>query len=253
MIKWALRWIPRPWLIRLSSLVRLMGPILYGGSRFTDPIDGKSYRKFLPYGYGGAIRENVLAPGTHSLERHRLIWLYLQQRGDFFGDKPLKMLHVAPEQCFHWRFKKQSNLEVLTGDIESPLADIHFDLHEIPLEDNRFDVIFCNHVLEHVTDDRQCLRELYRVMAPGGWGIFQVPHLPDQKVTDEDPSITDPRERERRFGQYDHVRAYGPDYADRLREAGFTVETLVMSDILPAEEVERYRLPVGEPLFVANK
>ena len=144
--------------------------------------------------------------------------------------------------------------KAIRAQVSVPLvADIHFDLHSIPLEDNQFDVIFCNHVLEHVTDDRQCLRELHRVMAPGGWGIFQVPHLPDQDVTDEDPSITDPRERERRFGQYDHVRAYGPDYAERLKEAGFQVETLVMSETLPSEDVERYRLPVGEPLFVASK
>ncbi len=252
MIRWALKYIPRPWLIRMSALVRVLGPVLYAGSRFTDPIDGRSYRKFLPYGYGGRLRENALSPGTNSLERHRLLYLYLQRYTEFFT-APLSVLHIAPEQCFHQRFKAQPNLQVLTADIESPLADMHFDLHHIPLEDNRFDVIFCNHVLEHVTDDAQCLRELYRVMKPGGWGIFQVPWVPGIKVTDEDPSITDPAERERRFLQYDHVRLYGEDYPERLAAAGFTVEKVELYKTLPKAEVERYRLPSYEPLYVCRK
>jgi len=236
----------------MSALVRVLGPLLYAGSRFTDPIDGRSYRKFLPYGYGGRIRENALSPGTNSLERHRLLYLYLQRYTEFFT-APLTVLHIAPEQCFHQRFKAQPNLQVLTADIESPLADMHFDLHQIPREDNRFDVIFCNHVLEHVTDDAQCLRELYRVMKPGGWGIFQVPWVPGIAVTDEDPSITDPAERERRFLQYDHVRLYGEDYPQRLTAAGFTVEKVELFKTLPQDEVERYRLPSDEPLYVCRK
>jgi SAM-dependent methyltransferase len=252
MIRWALKRIPRPWLIRLSSVVRLIGPILFAGSRFTDPIDGRSYRKFLPYGYGGRIRENALSPGTNSLERHRLLYLYLQRYTNFFS-APQKLLHIAPEQCFHFRFKKQSNLTVLTADIESPLADMHFDLHEIPLESNQFDVIFCNHVLEHVQDDAQCLRELFRVMKPGGWGIFQVPWVPGIEKTDEDPSITDPAERERRFLQYDHVRLYGADYPERLAAAGFRVEVVELFNRLSASEVDRYRLPTDEPLYVCHK
>jgi len=193
-----------------------------------------------------------LSPGTNSLERHRLLYLYLQRYTEFFT-APLTVLHIAPEQCFHQRFKTQPNLQVLTADIESPLADMHFDLHQIPLEDNRFDVIFCNHVLEHVTDDAQCLRELYRVMKPGGWGIFQVPWVPGIAVTDEDPSITDPAERERRFLQYDHVRLYGEDYPQRLTAAGFTVEKVELFKTLPQDEVERYRLPSDEPLYVCRK
>jgi SAM-dependent methyltransferase len=252
MIRWALKYIPRPWLIRMSALVRVLGPVLYAGSQFTDPIDGRSYRKFLPYGYGGRLRENALSPGTNSLERHRLLYLYLQRYTEFFT-APLSVLHIAPEQCFHQRFKAQPNLNVLTADIESPLADMHFDLHQIPLEDNRFDVIFCNHVLEHVTDDAQCLRELYRVMKPGGWGIFQVPWVPGIKVTDEDPSITDPAERERRFLPYDHGRLYGEDYPERLAAAGFTVEKVELYKTLPQAEVERYRLPSDEPLYVCRK
>lgn len=252
MIRWALKYIPRPWLIRLSYLVRWFAPLIWAGNRFTDPIDGRSYRRFLPYGYGDLIRENALAPGTHSLERHRLLWLYLQSHTDFFT-APQRVLHIAPEQCFYGRFKRLKNLDVLTGDIESPLADLHFDLHHIPLESDQFDVVFCNHVLEHVTDDAQCLRELHRVMKPGGWGIFQVPFVPTQITTDEDPSITDPQERQRRFGQYDHVRIYGTDYPERLEAAGFEVETVRLQEELSEADRIRYGLPQEEPLYVCRK
>lgn len=252
MIKFALKYIPRPWLIRLSYVVQFFAPVLYGGSRFVDPIDGKGYRKFLPYGYGGNIRENALSPGTNSLERHRLMWLYLKRDSDFFT-QPKKVLHVAPEQCFYGRFRKMSNLDYTTADLDSPIADISMDIHDIPFEENTFDVVFCNHVLEHVNDDQQCMRELCRVLKPGGMAIMQVPYIPNQEVTVEDPSITDPAERERLFGQYDHVRKYGKDYADRLVNAGFRVTKIDFSEILPAEEFDKYRLPKGEPLYVCSK
>ncbi|KAB2808095.1 class I SAM-dependent methyltransferase [Phaeocystidibacter luteus] len=252
MIKFALKYIPRPMLIRLSYIVQFFAPVIYGGSKFTDPIDGKSYRKFLPYGYGGNIRENALSPGTNSLERHRLMWLYLKRDSDFFT-KNHKVLHIAPEQCFYGRFRKMDNLDYSTADLNSPIADYSFDIHEIPFEDNSYDVVFCNHVLEHVTDDQQCMRELCRVLKPGGLAIAQVPWIPEQEVTVEDPTITDPKERERLFGQYDHVRKYGKDYQDRLEKAGFKVTRVDYSEELSEEEFERYRLPKGEPLFVCTK
>lgn len=252
MIKFALKYIPRPWLIRLSYVVQFFAPVLYGGSRFTDPIDGRSYRKFLPYGYGGNIRDNALSPGTNSLERHRLMYLYLKRDTDFFT-KSQKVLHVAPEQCFYGRFRKMDNLDYTTADLDSPIADISIDIHDIPFEENTFDVVFCNHVLEHVNDDQQCMRELCRILKPGGLAIMQVPWIPDQEKTVEDPSITDPKERERLFGQYDHVRKYGKDYEDRLIKAGFKVTRVDMDKELSAEEFEKYRLPEGEPLYVCTK
>lgn len=252
MIKFALKYIPRPWLIRLSYVVQFFAPVLYGGSRFTDPIDGRSYRKFLPYGYGGNIRDNALSPGTNSLERHRLMYLYLKRDTDFFT-KAQKVLHVAPEQCFYGRFRKMDNLDYTTADLDSPIADISIDIHDIPFEENTFDVVFCNHVLEHVNDDQQCMRELCRILKPGGLAIMQVPWIPDQEKTVEDPSITDPKERERLFGQYDHVRKYGKDYEDRLINAGFKVTRVDMDKELSAEEFEKYRLPEGEPLYVCTK
>ena len=165
--------VPRPWLIKLSYWVRPFLSFYLRGKKYQDPIDGKTFRKFLPYGYGKA-RPNVLSPSTLSLERHRLLWLYLTRETDFFT-KPLKVLHVAPEQAFYKRFKKQANLDYLTTDLYSPLADVKADLCALPFENESFDVVFCNHVLEHIPDDTQAMRELYRVIKKGGWGIFQIP------------------------------------------------------------------------------
>ncbi len=249
---WALNRIPRPLLIRLSYLVRPFLASFYKGNRFEDPIDGRKYRKLLPYGYEGRQRENALAPASLSLERHRLLWLYLKKETNFFTENQ-KVLHVAPEQCFYGRFRAMKNLDYLTADLDSPIADVKMDIHDIQYSENTFDVVFCNHVLEHVQDDQQCMRELCRVLKPGGLAIMQVPFEKGRQVTDEDPSITDPEERIRRFGQYDHVRVYGQDYPDRLKRAGFTVKEIDFSQSLDPEEYQRYALMPGEKLYVCTK
>lgn len=250
--RFALKAIPRPVLIRLSYLVRPVLAAFYAGDRYEDPIDGRSYRKMLPYGYEGRQRENALAPASLSLERHRLLWLYLKQETDFFT-APHKMLHVAPEQCFYGRFRGMKNLDYLTADLDSPIADVKMDIHDIQYPDNSFDVIFCNHVLEHVRDDIQCMSELCRVLTPGGLAIMQVPLDRDLETTIEDPDLEDPEERKRRFGQYDHVRLHGRDYAGRLQKAGFKVTPVDYSQKLTPEQFDRYRLPEGEILYVCTK
>ncbi len=242
--KFFLNLIPRPLLIRLSYWVRPLIAFSLKGSKFTDPIDGKSFKKFLPYGYENP-RENVLSPSTLSLERHRLLWLYLVNETDFFT-KSHKVLHFAPEQAFHKRFKTLDNIEYTTTDLNSPLAEVKADICNLPFEDNSFDVILCNHVLEHIPDDTKAMQELYRVMKPGGWGIFQIPQDLKREKTFEDDSITDKKERAKIFGQYDHVRIYGRDYFDKLRSIGFTVEEVDYTNVLPKEEVEKYRLAKGE-------
>ena len=243
--------VPRPWLIKLSYWVRPFLSFYLRGKKYQDPIDGKTFRKFLPYGYGKA-RPNVLSPSTLSLERHRLLWLYLTRETDFFT-KPLKVLHVAPEQAFYKRFKKQANLDYLTTDLYSPLADVKADLCALPFEDESFDVVFCNHVLEHINDDTQAMKELYRVMKKGGWGIFQVPQDYNRTLTFEDNSITDPEERTRIFGQYDHVRVYGMDYFNKLRGIGFEVEEVHYASKLSNEEIEKYRIVTNEIIPLCKK
>ncbi len=251
-IKFALNTIPRPWLIRLSYPVQWAAPYFLKGDKFIDPIDGKGYRKFFPYGYGDTQRENALSPGTNSLERHRLLWLYLKTETDFLTAHK-RVLHIAPEQCFYGRFKKLKNLDYTTADLFSPLADLKFDVQDIPLDDNTYDVVFCNHVLEHVTDDKKAMREMQRILKPGGMAIMQVPLKPIMAKTIEDPMITDPEERHRLFGQYDHVRLYGLDYPERLKECGFSVEEIDFSKKLSADEFAKYALPKDELLYVCGK
>jgi len=244
--------LPRPLLIRLSYPFKLIAPLLYKGNNVECPVCEKSFKKFLSYGSEVAARDNVLCPYDLTLERHRLMWLWLKNESNFFTDK-LNVLHMAPEQCFHKRFQQQENLDYLTADIVSPIADMHFDLHDIPLEDNRFDVIFCNHVMEHVNDHLRCMQELFRVMKPGGWAIMQVPQDFDRAEVYEDASITSPEEREKHFWQYDHVRLFGRDYPDWLRKAGFEVEEYIPSEHFSSEQIARFRLMEKEVLYIARK
>ncbi|MHA7863819.1 class I SAM-dependent methyltransferase [Flagellimonas marinaquae] len=249
--KYFLNLIPRPLLIRLSYWVRPLIAFSLKGKTYTDPIDGKSFRKFLPYGYENP-RENILSPSTLSLERHRLLWLYLKNETDFFT-KPIQLLHFAPEQAFYKRFKKLDHITYTTTDLNSPLADVKADICDLPFDDNSFDVILCNHVLEHIPDDTRAMQELLRVMKPGGWGIFQIPQDLKREQTFEDNTITDRKERARIFGQYDHVRIYGRDYFDKLRNIGFTVEEVDYTNKLPKEDVEKYRLAKGEIIPLVKK
>ncbi|MDR2222086.1 MAG: methyltransferase domain-containing protein [Flavobacteriaceae bacterium] len=243
--------VPRPILIRLSYVVRPIIAWYLKGEQFTDPIDGKSFKTFLPYGYAKQ-RNNVLSPSTLSLERHRLLWLYLQRETDFFTT-PKKVLHFAPEQAFYKRFRKQPNLDYTTTDLESPLADVKADICNLPFESNSFDIILCNHVLEHIPDDTKAMQELYRILRPGGMGIFQIPQDMSREITFQDDTITDPKERTLIFGQYDHVRVYGRDYFDKLRAVGFTVIEEDFIHQLSAQEVEKYCLAEGEIIPVCFK
>jgi SAM-dependent methyltransferase len=249
--KFFLNKIPRPLLIRASYFIRPVIAFSLRGSKYTDPIDGKSFRKFLPYGYEQQ-RENVLSPSTLSLERHRLLWLYLKNETGLFTEK-IKLLHFAPEQAFHKLFKKMENLEYTTTDLNSPLADVKADIRNLPFKDNSFNFILCNHVLEHIPDDTQAMQELYRVLAPGGTAILQIPQDLSRAVTFEDNSITSRKERAKIFGQYDHVRVYGRDYFDKLRSIGFKVQEVAYTNSLDPSEIDKYRLAKGEIIPVCTK
>lgn len=243
--------LPRPWLIKISYWVRPIVSWWYRGNRYTDPIDGKSFKSFLPYGYG-LVRENVLSPSTLSLERHRLLWLYLQRETDLL-DNNISLLHFAPEQCFLSRFRESGNITYTTTDLRSPIADVKADICNLPFTDNSYDWIMCNHVLEHIPNDIQAMQELYRVLKSGGTGILQIPLDMNREETFQDDSITDPRERAKIFGQYDHVRVYGMDYFDKLKSVGFEVEAINYTKSLSLEEIDRYRLAKGELIPVVRK
>lgn len=250
-MKWLLNYLPRPFLIQLSLIFRPFIKVFYRGDRFTDPIDGSSYRTFLPYGYN-KLRPNALCPGTLSLERHRYLWLYLQRQTSFLEDQ-LNVLHLAPEQVFYTKFKQFKHWKYTTTDLHSPLADIKADICALPFQDNSFDLILCNHVLEHIPDDATAMKELFRVLKKGGTLIAQVPLNETAEVTFEDDSITDPIERTKIFGQYDHVRVYGKDYYTRLAQTGFKAKGINFLESLSLEERERFALPKCEKIPVAIK
>ena len=243
--------IPRPYLIWWSKFLAPLVDILYRGNKFTDPINGKSYRKFLPYGYVKQ-RDNALSPGTLSLERHRLLWLYLNNETNFFS-KTLKVLHIAPEQCFYNLFKNLKNINYTTFDLNSPLADIKGDICNLPFKENSFDFILCNHVLEHINDDKKAMKELYRVLNKNGTAILQVPINQKSSKTFEDSSIVDKKERIEKFGQYDHIRLYGLDYFKKLESFGFKVDPLKYSKEFTESEIIKYGLIKDEIIPVCKK
>jgi SAM-dependent methyltransferase len=240
LIRFVLNHIPRKYLQLFSHIAVRASSIFFVGKRFECPVCHHHFRKLLPYGYVSS-RENALCPSCLSLERHRQIWLFLQAKTDFFST-PAKMLHIAPEYCFIKRFGSMPNIDYYSADLESPLARVKMDIQHIPFEDNVFDVIFCNHILEHVDDDRLAMQELFRVMKPGGWGIVQSPVNLDRATTYEDRSITSPDERLKHFGQKDHVREYGRDYADRLRNTGFNVEEVNLTEYVKPELITYHAL-----------
>ena len=251
LIKLILNTFSRTFLIKISFVFQPILGLFLKGNQFTDPIDGKSFSTFLPYGYNN-LRKNALSPSTFSLERHRLLWLYLKNETGFF-DKKIKLLHFAPEQAFYKRFKKLSNIQYDTIDINSPLAMIKADICDLPIKDNTYDFILCNHVLEHILDDNKAISELYRVLKKDGVGIFQVPIDMKKEFTFQDDSITDKKERNKIFGQYDHVRVYGKDYFTKLKNAGFKVKEIDYTKNLSKDEIYRFSIVNGEIIPVCTK
>jgi SAM-dependent methyltransferase len=183
-----------------------------------------------------------------SLERHREIGVLFRRRPMLSAG--MSVLHIAPEPAIRKLLPK--NAEYTAGDLEPGPGQLRIDVTSMQFADDSFDVLFCNHVMEHVPNDRAAMREFRRVLRPGGWGTVMTPIVTE--TTDEDPSVTDPGERLRRFGQRDHVRRYGWDYVDRLEEAGFEVD--VIRDF-SGEEAQRHGLTnlegFVEPLFLIRK
>jgi SAM-dependent methyltransferase len=189
---------------------------------------------------------------TNGIMYYLLLWLYLQNETDFFT-APKKVLHFAPEQAYYKRFRNLKHLDYITTDLNSPLANVKADICNLPFKDNEFDIILCNHVLEHIPDDTKAMQELYRVMKVGGMGIFQIPQDLNRDKTFEDNSIIDRKQRAEIFGQYDHVRIYGLDYFDKLRSIGFKVEEVDYTATLTDSDVTRFCLAKGEIIPVIRK
>ncbi len=252
-IKILLNYIPRPILINISLLISKPISLIYQGNNVECPVCGKSFRKFLPYGYASGNKDNRLCPNCLSLERHRLLWMFLKNKTDIFSSR-LKVLNIAPEQPFIKRFKKSENLNYTTADLLSPIADVKVDIRNMHVfDDNDFDFIICNHVLEHIDNEQKALSELYRILKPGGRAVLQVPINYNLEKSFEDNTIVDKKEREKIFGQYDHVRVYGRDYPEKLRKSGFKVTEDDYVKQFSDAEIERYRLDRDEIIYLCVK
>ena len=225
--------------------------IVYSGNKYIDPIDGRGYSKFLSYGYG-KLRKNALSPGTLSLERHRLLWLYLNNSTNLLNSK-LKVLHIAPEQIFYRKFKKNIYWDYTTFDLKSPLADVKGDITNMSFNNDTFDLIICNHVLEHIIDDNSAMSEIYRVLKKDGIGILQVPIDKSLEKTYEDKTLVSKKQRAKHFGQYDHVRIYAMDYKDRLENNGFIVNLLDYTNEIQEDLLSKYGLIKGELIPIVKK
>ncbi|MCP4351361.1 MAG: methyltransferase domain-containing protein [Desulfobacterales bacterium] len=214
------------------------------------PICKTYVRCFLPGGTSFLKHLNAICPACGSYERHRLTFLYWQHKTDIFDGSPKKMLHFAAENCFVDKLKNISYITYLTADLSSS-SNVNTDITKISFQNNVFDVIYCSHVLEHVRDDHSAIQELFRILKPGGWAILQVPIT--GKKTFEDPAVQDPDERERLFGQCDHVRAYGKDFKQRLEIAGFNVKIDRYVQNFNEQEIRHFGLQRNEDIYFCQK
>ncbi len=248
LIRKVLNTVPRKYIQKVAPVTTKIAGLFYWGNKVECPVCKHHYKKFLPYGYVH-VRKNALCPNCLSLERHRLLWLYLMRETDFFV-RTQKILHLAPEYCFIRRFRKVHKADYVTADLESPLADVHCNVQQMPFQDNSFDVVICNHLLEHVDNDFEALSEIFRVLKSGGYAVLLSPVNRQREITYEDATITSPEERSKHFGQKDHLREYGLDYPQRIESIGFKV---YQEDYLTQiNHSEKYGL-ISEILYIAKK
>lgn len=235
----------------------------YFGFRYKCPMCGFWAKKFLPAGFGyqileekqvvGArVRNNARCPNCKSSDRERLLFLYLKNETNIFKTKN-KLLHIAPERILQKIFKKNKSIEYFSADLNSPLAEYKMDIRDIKFNDNYFDFVICNHVLEHIENDGKAMAEIYRVLKPSGIAILQVPISLNLEKTFEDFNITGETERIKYFGQKDHVRIYGQDYKDRLGKVGFKVEVIDYTKTLGDKKIKKYSLIPEEKIYLVKK
>jgi SAM-dependent methyltransferase len=232
-----------------GRVLRILRNVRTAGWTYYCPICRSELRRLRPFGV--IPRPNAQCPACGSLERHRLVWMFFKHKTNLFDGSPKRMLHVAPEPMLEKQLRCLPGLTYLTTDLRNTGVTVRMDITSIAHEDDTFDVIYCSHVFEHVSDDRQAMRELYRVLRPTGWAVLQVPITAAK--TFEDPSVQTPEERERVFGQCDHVRRYGPDYQDRLKEARFEVACFTAEAIVGSQQIDRMGIREDEPIFLCIK
>ena len=220
---------------------------LFQGEESYCPVCESRIHKFEQF---GPISKSW-CPICMSMRWQRLAWLFLKRPTNLF-DASIRLLHIAPEIAFEPRFRRIESFDYVTADLPDPNVMVKMDVCDIPFPHSSFDAIFCSHVMEHVPDDQKALCEFFRVLSSGGWAVFMVP-IRMNRLTDEDLSITDPKERERRFGQFDHVRYYGRDFEDRLGKAGFQVTVFRPDDLVNEDQRESMGIHEKDALFYCQK
>lgn len=208
------------------------------GSGRECPICGFTGRRFQEF--GNPPRPDAQCPTCLALERHRLLWVYLQNETDVSNGAG-RLLYFAPKSCIEDGLRDRSNLQLVTTDLMMNTVDAKTDITRLPFSTSTFDIVICSHVLEHVPEDGVAISELHRVVKEGGCAVILVPKY-DIDETHEDESITSPEGREEAFGQHDHVRKYGRDFEDRLAKAGFSVNTRTYAHELEKSSVEKMGL-----------
>lgn len=253
----------KPPLRGLRASFRALRALKYRGDSFYCPFCDGRFSRTLPMGLDlpvlreyavvGGSRRDGACPRCESFDRERMFVLYLSRCTDVF-ERPIRLLHVAPEAHLERVIRGQCSIDYLSADLNAPGVMMKLDITRIQMPDDQFDVIICSHVLEHIPDDRRAMSELQRVLRPGGWAILQVPFSLNLEETFEDSAVTEPRARERMFGQRDHVRIYAlHDYVRRLEASGFRVELVDMREALGEEAVRRHGLNPEEPLCIGRK
>jgi len=236
-----------------SAIKRVINNLYYmnlvPGKGSTCPICDTTSRKFIPYIPNTKV--NARCPRCKSLDRHRLLWLYFKENPELFK-KEMKILHFAPEPCFENEFIRMKGINYITADLDPAAAMIQMDITSINYEDNHFDAIICNHVLEHVESDIKAMQELYRILNTGGWAVLMIPVDINRQETYEDFSKVTPEERLKHFEQEDHVRIYGLDYSDRLRSVGFEVSAINYARMLDDKILNKHKLK-DEIIYLCRK
>lgn len=225
---------------------------IYAGSNYECPCCGGRFRRMIPWDPSDPLDDNMVCPSCRSQSRHRLLLTYLERETDIFTSET-RLLHFAPESFLMDRFREYRNIEYITADLSMARVSAKLDITSLPFRSDSFNALICNHVLEHVTDDRGAIRELSRVLRPGGWAVIMVPMDCSRAETFEDPSITDPEKRMEAFGQSDHVRIYGKDFIHRLRSGSWRVEQLNYAEELDPGLRKRLALMQEECIYTASK
>lgn len=253
---------PRRYYNKISYFYNYIRSLYYFGFKYECSFCNGRFRKLLSIGLKNDIASSIIGggyryavcPKCHSTDRERLVyWYIVNKKNIFYSHKMINLLHIAPEKNLQKVFRASDKINYINGDLNPLVADRRINITDIKFENNFFDFIICNHVLEHVKDDKRAMRELCRVLKNGGEAILQVPISKYNKETLEDSSITTPEEREKIFGQKDHVRIYGQDYKRRLESAGFEVELYDIKNDFNIKEVNKLGLNKEEILYICYK